>query len=197
MSPAAFDTDRPHVDFTDADGTPRRIVCDWLVGADGSRSVCRNAIPEAERQRFSLEYPFAWFGILCEAPPSAPVAHLTPRRSERGFALISQRSDTVQRMYFQCSPDEDASAWSDDRIFAELQARVDGPDGFELTTGPVFERTVLPFRSYVSEPMRLRSPAARGRCRPHRAADGREGPQPGAPGRPRALRSAARRCAVR
>ena len=151
-SPAGFDTERPHVDFTDADGSPRRIVCDWLVGADGSRSVCRSAMPEADRRRFSHQYPFAWFGILCEAPPSAP--ELIYSRSDRGFALISQRSDTVQRMYFQCSPDEDPAAWSDDRIWSELQARVDGPDGYRLTTGPIFERTVLPFRSFVSEPMR-------------------------------------------
>jgi hypothetical protein len=30
----------------------------------------------------------------------------------------------MQRMYFQCDPTEDVSDWSDDRIWAELQARV-------------------------------------------------------------------------
>ena len=30
-------------------------------------------------------------------------------------------------MYFQCDPDEDTGAWSPDRIWAELQARVAGP----------------------------------------------------------------------
>ena len=150
--PGGFDTDRPTIDFTDADGTARRIVCDWIVGADGSRSVCRTTVPETARQRYAHQYPFAWFGILCEAPPSAP--ELIYARSERGFALVSQRSDTVQRMYFQCSPDEDPDDWSEDRIWAELQARVDGPDGYTLTTGTIFDKTVLPFRSYVTEPMR-------------------------------------------
>ena len=57
-------------------------------------------------------------------------------------------------MYFQCDPGEDASSWSDDRIWSELQARLAGPDGFELNEGPVIERTVLPFRSFVQTPMR-------------------------------------------
>lgn len=57
-------------------------------------------------------------------------------------------------MYFQCDPSEDASAWSEDRIWDELQRRVDGPDGFELKRGRIFEQMVLPFRSYVCEPMR-------------------------------------------
>lgn len=44
--------------------------------------------------------------------------------------------------------------WSDDRIWAELQARVAGPDGFALREGPITEKTVLRFRSFVAEPMR-------------------------------------------
>jgi hypothetical protein len=53
-------------------------------------------------RRVFRKYPFAWFGILCEAPMSAP--ELIYNHSERGFALISQRTDTLQRMYFQCDP---------------------------------------------------------------------------------------------
>lgn len=144
----------PSVTFTDPSGDTQTVTCDWLVGADGSRSPSRQSIPDAARTRFFHEYPFAWFGILTQAPPSAP--ELIYARSQRGFALISQRSATVQRMYFQCSPQEDPQAWSDDRIFSELQARVDGPNGLTLKTGKIFECTVLPFRSMVSEPMRHR-----------------------------------------
>ena len=99
-----------------------------------------------------------------------PAPELIYTRSDRGFALISQRTDTVQRMYFQCDPGEDANAWSDDRIWSELQARLAGPDEFELEEGPVIERTVLPFRSFVQTPMRAAgccSPATpRTPCRP-------------------------------
>ena len=145
-----LDTDRPRVTYADADGRAHEVTADLVVGADGSRSICRDHVEG--RSRYFREYPFAWFGILCEAPRSAP--ELIYTRSDRGFALISQRTDTVQRMYFQCDPAEDASSWSDDRIWSELQARLAGPDGFELNDGPVIERTVLPFRSFVQAPMR-------------------------------------------
>jgi len=142
--------DRPRVRYTDEHGARHEITADLVVGADGSRSVCRDLVPEPER--FYREYPFAWFGILTESAPSAP--ELIYTRSERGFALVSQRTESIQRLYFQCDPTEDPSAWSDDRIWAELQARLAGEDGFRLNEGPVIERSVLPFRSFVQTPMR-------------------------------------------
>jgi p-hydroxybenzoate 3-monooxygenase len=145
-------TDRPGILFTDADGLDREVRCGLIVGADGSRSICRFEIPAAERRHYFKEYPFAWFGILAEAPISAP--ELVYNHSERGFALISQRSETLQRMYFQCDPEEDVDAWSDDRIWAELQTRVAGTDGFTLSEGSITEKTLLRFRSFVAEPMR-------------------------------------------
>ena len=62
------------------------------------------------------------------------------------------RSPTVQRLYLQCAPDEDAEGWSDDRIWHELATRLACP-GFELRTGPVFQKSVTPMRSYIAEPM--------------------------------------------
>ena len=56
-------------------------------------------------------------------------------------------------MYFQCDPHENVDDWSDDRIWEELQARV-GANGYTLKQGPITSRTVLPFRSFVQEPMR-------------------------------------------
>jgi p-hydroxybenzoate 3-monooxygenase len=144
-------TDQPGIRFVDADGTPSHVRCDYLVGADGSRSICRREIPQPQRQDYFREYPYAWFGVLCEAPRSTP--ELVYSQGERGFALISQRTDAVQRMYFQCDPDEDVDAWPDDRVWEELQSRV-GANGYQLQEGPVTARAVLPFRSYVCEPMR-------------------------------------------
>jgi p-hydroxybenzoate 3-monooxygenase len=143
-------SDRPGMLFTDTDGVSHEVRCDVLVGADGSRSMTRSAV--ADRKDYFRQYPFAWFGILCEAAPSAP--ELIYTRSDRGFALISQRTESVQRMYFQCSPDESVGDWSEDRIWAELQARLAGEDGFALREGRIFDKTVLPFRSYVCEPIR-------------------------------------------
>ena len=143
-------TDRPGIVFVDDAGAAQEVRCDYLVGSDGSRSICRHEFPEAQRRQFAREYPFAWFGILCEAPPSAP--ELIYNHSDRGFALISQRTETLQRMYFQCDPTEDVDDWSDDRIWEELQSRV-GANGYTLKEGPITSKTVLPFRSFVQEPM--------------------------------------------
>ncbi|GAA3090239.1 4-hydroxybenzoate 3-monooxygenase [Streptomyces roseofulvus] len=145
-------TDAPRVRYTAPDGTRHEIRARYVVGADGSRSMCRDLVPEDRRVRYGTEYPFAWFGILAEAPTSAP--ELVYAHSAHGFALISQRTEAVQRMYFQCAPDESADAWSDDRIWETLQARVAGEDGFRLMEGPITEKTVLRFRSFVQEPMR-------------------------------------------
>jgi p-hydroxybenzoate 3-monooxygenase len=142
---------RPGIVFTDAEGVEQEVRCDYLVGADGSRSICRQKFPAGERRDYFREYPFAWLGILCQAPMSAP--ELIYNHSDRGFALISQRTETMQRMYFQCDPAEDVDAWSEDRIWAELQGRV-GANGYTLQEGPITSKTVLPFRSYVCEPMR-------------------------------------------
>ncbi|MEU4343445.1 4-hydroxybenzoate 3-monooxygenase [Nocardia sp. NPDC023852] len=142
----------PGIRFTDEDGARREIRCDYLVGADGSRGICRHEVPEAQRRQYFREYPFAWFGILARAPRSAD--ELVYARSDRGFALISQRTDTVQRMYFQCDATEDVGQWSDDRIWNELQHRLAGEDGLRLAEGPIIEKAVLPFRSFVQEPMR-------------------------------------------
>jgi 4-hydroxybenzoate 3-monooxygenase len=142
---------RPGILFADRDGVGHEVRCDYLVGSDGSRSICRSEVPEATRRQYFREYPFAWFGILCEAPKSAP--ELIYNHSDRGFALISQRTDSLQRMYFQCDRADDADAWSDDHIWTELQARL-GANGYLLQEGPITSKTVLPFRSFVQEPMR-------------------------------------------
>jgi p-hydroxybenzoate 3-monooxygenase len=142
---------KPKVRFTDSEGRDFEIQADFLVGADGSRSLCRTQVPEASRTRYFHEYPFAWFGILTEAPRSAD--ELIYANSPDGFALISQRTETVQRMYFQCDPKENVADWDDERIWSEFRKRVNG-NGFELKEGPVLEKMVLPFRSFVHAPMR-------------------------------------------
>ena len=145
-------TDTPKIRFTDKDGKAKEIHAEMLVGADGSGGICKWSIPQEHRTDNFVEYPFAWFGILVEAPPSAE--ELIYCNSDRGFALISQRDDNIQRMYFQCPPDEDVDGWTEEMIWDELQARLDGPDGFQLKRGHIFDKMVLRFRSYVCEPLR-------------------------------------------
>jgi p-hydroxybenzoate 3-monooxygenase len=145
-----LDTEQPTIRFTHED-RQETLECDFVIGADGSRTMTRFLIPEGEvRTDFFRQYPFAWFGILAEAPPSSD--ELIYAHSERGFVLISTRSPNVQRLYFQCDPDTDTADWSDDRIWEEFDARL-APSGAQLSTGRIFKKDVLQFRSFVCEPM--------------------------------------------
>jgi p-hydroxybenzoate 3-monooxygenase len=142
--------DRPTIRFTH-DGQQQELECDFVAGCDGSRTYTRFLIPEGEvRTDFFRQYPFAWFGILAEAPPSSD--ELIYAHSERGFALISTRSPSVQRLYFQCDPETNVDDWSEDRIWDEIQARVAGA-GATIKTGAIFQKSILQFRSFVCEPM--------------------------------------------
>ncbi|WP_250473899.1 4-hydroxybenzoate 3-monooxygenase [Caballeronia sp. GAFFF1] len=133
------------------EGRDEELECDFIIGCDGSQGVSRQSIPEAVRQDYQRVYPFGWFGILVEAPPSSD--ELIYARHGRGFALISTRSPGVQRMYFQCDPKDSVDAWSDDRIWAELHARVDTADGWQITEGRIFQKNIVGMRSFVSTPM--------------------------------------------
>jgi p-hydroxybenzoate 3-monooxygenase len=144
-----FQTERPRIRFR-RDGAAHRIDCDIIAGCDGFHGVCRRSIPDDRLRTFEREYPFGWLGILAEAPPAKEenvyVSH------ERGFALLAMRSPTLSRLYLQCAPDEDPAAWSDDRIWAELQVRA-GRDGFAPAEGPILQRGITAMRSFVAEPM--------------------------------------------
>ena len=147
---AGLTGDRPVISFVQ-DGRDQQLECDFVAGCDGSQTYCRFLIPEgAIRTDFFRQYPFAWFGILAEAPPSSD--ELIYAHSDRGFALISTRSPSVQRLYFQCDPATDPGEWSDDQIWEEIQARVGGV-GAAIKTGKIFARAILQFRSFVCEPM--------------------------------------------
>jgi p-hydroxybenzoate 3-monooxygenase len=133
----------------DVNGNRLEIESEFVVGADGSRSVVRETVTGSRTGGHFREYPFAWFGILCEAPPSAP--ELIYSNSSHGFALISQRSETVQRMYLQCDPNMDPESISDAEIWHQLRTRV---QPHVLNEGPIFQRDVLRFRSFVARELR-------------------------------------------
>jgi p-hydroxybenzoate 3-monooxygenase len=132
---------------------PLRIDCDFIAGCDGSHGVSRSFIPEGALKHFERQYPFAWLGILAQAPPTS--SELIYSRHDRGFALYSMRSPSLTRLYLQCAPDEDLAAWSDRRIWDELHLRLETEGGWRLTEGEIVLRHVTPMRSYVAEPMRF------------------------------------------
>src|SRR5262249_14952607 len=100
---------------------------------------------------YAHAYPFGWFGILVESPRSCE--ELIYARHERGFALVSTRSPSLQRLYFQCDPKGRVQDWPDDRIWAELHARLADSEGWCLAEGRITHKSITPMRSLVVEPM--------------------------------------------
>jgi len=146
-----LETEAPRVRFVQGEER-HELVCDFIAGCDGSHGVCRPSIPASRVRMYERGYPFAWLGILADAPPASD--EIVYSLSERGFALFSMRSTTITRLYLQCAPDENLDAWSDDRIWAELMARLRTTDGWAPNVGPILQKAVAPMRSFVVEPMR-------------------------------------------
>jgi p-hydroxybenzoate 3-monooxygenase len=65
------------------------------------------------------------------------------------------RSPHVTRLYLQCAADENASRWTDERIWTELRARLTMADGWTPREGPIVQKGVTGMRSFVVEPMRF------------------------------------------
>jgi p-hydroxybenzoate 3-monooxygenase len=148
-----IETTQPYVTFVDVDGNDVRLDADVVVGCDGSFGPSRSAIPDQAKQTWERTYPYSWLGILADVAPSTD--ELIYAWHPDGFALHSMRSAAVSRFYLQVEPGTDLSAWSDDRIWSELAVRLGhGQDGWELTSGPITDKSVLPMRSFVSQPMR-------------------------------------------
>jgi p-hydroxybenzoate 3-monooxygenase len=143
---------QPSISFRHG-GASRRIACDFIAGCDGAHGIVRRSLPEGALVRYERIYPFGWFGILVEAPPSSD--ELIYATHERGFALVSTRSAALQRMYFQCAPAVDPASFDDARIWEELRSRLATRDGWRPVEGRIIHKVVVGMRSLVFEPMRL------------------------------------------
>ena len=139
----------PRVSFTH-DGQRQILDCDFVAGCDGFYGVSRRSIPKDKISLFERDYPFAWLGILAEAPPTEE--ELVYTHHERGFALLTMRSPKLSRIYFQCPRNEDIKNWPDDRIWEEFRLRTAG-DGHKLSEGPILQKGMTDMRSFVVEPM--------------------------------------------
>lgn len=134
-------------------GVSEKLECDFIAGCDGFHGVCRPSIPTGALRIYDRDYPFGWLGILAQAPPSSD--ELIYAYHERGFALLSMRSPEISRLYLQCAPDEDLTRWPDQRIWEELEKRLETTDRWKLTEGPVIQKGVTGMRSFVTEPMQF------------------------------------------
>jgi p-hydroxybenzoate 3-monooxygenase len=146
-----LDGQAPRIRFRQG-GVEHEIACDIVAGCDGFHGICRPAVPPDAFTVYERVYPFAWLGILAEAPPASE--ELIYAHHDRGFALFSMRSPKVTRLYLQCAPDEDLAGWPDARIWQELHRRFEDESGWRLHEGPVLQKGVTAMRSFVAEPMR-------------------------------------------
>jgi p-hydroxybenzoate 3-monooxygenase len=144
-------SDRPSVTFVH-DDQRFELQCDVIAGCDGFHGVSRLSIPDGVLTTFEHLYPFAWLGILAQAPPSSD--ELIYAYHREGFALHSMRSPQLTRLYLQVPPDEQLGTWPDERIWEQLRTRLARDDmAWSLADGPIVERSITAHRSFVVEPM--------------------------------------------
>jgi p-hydroxybenzoate 3-monooxygenase len=150
VSVSDCDGAKPQIQFR-KDGSPQVLNCEFIAGCDGFHGVSRPSIPDGVLKVFERIYPFAWLGILAQAPPSSK--ELIYAYHERGFALLSMRSPEISRLYVQCPPDDDIADWPNEKIWQELRTRLECIDGWKLVEGPVLQKGITGMRSFVVEPM--------------------------------------------
>jgi p-hydroxybenzoate 3-monooxygenase len=143
-----LDVSGPQPVVTLADGST--LTADFVAGADGTYGLGRATAPPGAIREFTMQHEFQWLTLLATTPPSA--GWTVYAQHERGFAGHLLRSDTVTRFHLQVPVEDTVDDWPDDRIWAELHARLAKP-GWTLSDGPIFSKNMLEMQSRVSEPM--------------------------------------------
>jgi|SRR5690554_173549 len=150
VQPQDVKSDKPFVTFEHG-GEEYRLDCEFIAGCDGFHGVSRQTIPKEVRTEYERVYPFGWLGLMSDTPPCHD--ELIYAKSERGFALASQRSPTRSRYYLQVPLTDKVEDWSDDAFWEELKRRLPAEIAQKLVTGPSIEKSIAPLRSFVCEPM--------------------------------------------
>ena len=152
VTPRDFAGDRPWISY-EKDGRTQRIDADFIIGCDGFHGPSRKAAPPKAIETFERVYPFGWLGLLAEVPPARH--ELVYGKHARGFSLCSMRSETRSRYYLQVPLTDQVENWSDDAFWDELRRRLPAEVAEAVVTGPSFEKSIAPLRSFVTEPMRF------------------------------------------
>lgn len=150
VQPHDVKSDRPYVTF-EHDGEEYHLDCEFVAGCDGFHGVSRQTIPKDIRTEYERVYPFGWLGLMSDTLPCHD--ELIYAKSERGFALASQRSANRSRYYLQVPLTDKVEDWSDEAFWEELKKRLPSDVAAKLQTGPSIEKSIAPLRSFVCEPM--------------------------------------------
>lgn len=144
------ESEKPSIRFKHQD-KEHAVACDFVAGCDGYHGISRRMIPDAVIHEYDCEYPFAWLGVLAEAPPASQ--EIIYAYHERGFALQSMRGTDVSRLYVQCPATDTLDDWSDDRFWLEFHSRLEIKDGWHQPEGPIVQKGISGLRGFVCEPM--------------------------------------------
>ncbi|MFC8128492.1 4-hydroxybenzoate 3-monooxygenase [Streptomyces sp. NPDC057302] len=145
------DSERPAVAVREADGRPGLWRARYVAGCDGRHGAARRSLP-AKTVRHHRDHGVTWLGLLAQAPPSLDAVGYAVH--ERGFAGHMARTSEVTRYYLQCERGTSADAWSQERIWDELELRMRAREYGPLHRGPILQRSVLDLESDVVEPLR-------------------------------------------
>ncbi|MFF5767447.1 4-hydroxybenzoate 3-monooxygenase [Streptomyces tanashiensis] len=142
---------RPYVTTRDPDGRPVRWDARYVAGCDGRHGAARRSLPP-DAVRHHHDHGVSWLGLLAQAPPSLDAVGYAVH--DRGFAGHMARGPHVTRYYLQCRRGSPADAWSEERIWDELDLRMRAEEYGPLRRGPIIERGVVDLACDVVEPLR-------------------------------------------
>jgi p-hydroxybenzoate 3-monooxygenase len=130
-------------------GEPLRIGCKFAAGCDGARSALLGAIRHASVVEW--QHPFRWLTLLVDAAPSKPRTlygfHV------RGFAGQMRRGPSLTRFMLEVPRADTLEDWPDDRVWPELEERLQANGEPQLATGAFIGRDILDLRVRVVEPL--------------------------------------------
>ncbi|MFD3946159.1 4-hydroxybenzoate 3-monooxygenase [Streptomyces sp. NPDC058579] len=146
------DGSTPTVTVREADGRPGRWRARYVAACDGRHGAGRRSLPPGAVRRHHRDHGVSWLGLLAEAPPSLDAVGYATH--PRGFAGHMARSAEITRYYLQCERGTRAEAWSEDRVWDELDLRMRATEYGPLLRGRVVQRAVIDLESDVLEPLR-------------------------------------------
>lgn len=150
VQPHDVKSDNPYITY-EKDGVEYKLECDYIAGCDGFHGVSRQTIPDDVKTEYEKVYPFGWLGLMSDTKPINP--ELIYARTDRGFALASMRSQTRSRYYIQVPLEDTVEDWSDDKFWEEFKKRMPASVRDNLITGPSIEKSIVPTRSFICEPL--------------------------------------------
>ncbi|MGW2371808.1 MULTISPECIES: 4-hydroxybenzoate 3-monooxygenase [Kitasatospora] len=142
---------RPTVAVQEADGRPDRWRARYVAGCDGRHGAARRSLPTGTL-RHHRDHGVTWLGLLAEAPPSLDAVGYALH--PHGFAGHMARTADITRYYLQYERGIPADAWSEERIWAELDLRMYTAEHGPLHHGRILQRSVIDLESDVIEPLR-------------------------------------------